>query len=131
MRRFWSYILGFLLAALLGGLLAVSMKADNAPVLSGSTELLTLHFTPGQSYGCMVWTSEGQPGYSPLKCVNIPADASSWMEDWSYINCRLDGPPYCPDGDWWTVKAFVQRDLPNGEYSEPVYSNSLRLKWTK
>lgn len=131
MRKYWFYIVGTLLAMILGALMGKTIFADAAPVLSGDTVFLTLHFPQGQDYGCLVWSSEGQPDYTPMKCGPLEPTQTSWIEDWSFINCTMGGPAYCPDGDWWTVKGFTQTELPNGQYSEPVYSNTLRLKWVK
>lgn len=82
------------------------------------------------TYFCVQWQSVEDPSYTPLKCQDLSDGQLSVVEDWSYINCTLSGPAYCPDDKDWNVRAFVQTaPATGGEYTDPVYSNMVRVKF--
>lgn len=82
------------------------------------------------TYACIQWTSVEDPSYAPLKCQDLAIDQLAIVDDWSMVNCTMGGPAYCPDDKDWDVRAFVQTaPTRGGEYTDPIYSNTVRVKF--
>lgn len=82
------------------------------------------------TYVCVQWASVDDPSYAPLKCQDLDIDQLAVVEDWSFINCTMGGPAYCPDNKDWDVRAFVQTaPAKGGQYSDAVYSNTVRVRF--